>query len=74
MANLGEQMNFILHENELPNIWCDVGSQDRTGSLFTTSALFSLEILLTVEIDTFILHMNSILQSDKTLPNIFSHL
>lgn len=59
MANLGEQMNFVLHENELPNIRCDVGTQDRTGSLFTTSAQFSLKILVAVELDMFILHMKS---------------
>ena len=52
-------MSFVLHIDELPNIRCDVGSQDRTGSLFATSAQFLLEILVAVELDTFILHMNS---------------
>ena len=59
MEDLGEQMNFFLHVVELPNIWCDVGFQHRTGSLFTTSAQFSLEILVAVELDTFILDRNS---------------
>ena len=31
---------FQLHVDELTNLWCDVGIQDRTGSLFTTSAQF----------------------------------
>ena len=60
-------MNFILHEDELPNIWCDVGFQDRTGSLLTTSAQFSLEILVAVELDTFILFDIFILDMNSSL-------